>query len=213
MLLESERVQKLMSNSWKSSGVAGLPLMAEREDRTLVGGACSPGFEWDRGAGFHLAKRTPRLESLDGVPANSTAQHGEITMERVYLGFTIRIGVKRHLQIANYGILVPECNEVGDPYRGLWKPPHRGKRKLFTKARKVKQPSQDFTAKGHSWGLSLSPQDQVGEWRAGVSGRDLTLEWKQVSERAKFPGKVGGAHNSDRHNIPASNLQRQKTHH
>lgn len=100
MSLEFERAQKLLSNSWESSE-QGLPLRPRGKSGLWWEGPVLQGLSTRRGRlssghGGHLGL-SPWMESQP----NSTAQCGEITMERVYLGFTVRKGVKRHLQIAS----------------------------------------------------------------------------------------------------------------
>lgn len=83
MSLEFERVQKLMSNfpgkvpKWEEAGPAP---HGGWEEEDFGGRACSPGCEWDNGAGFLLGQvdtsEAPGIESFGGVPAQEHRSAG-----------------------------------------------------------------------------------------------------------------------------------------
>lgn len=96
MSLEFERVQKLMSNfpgkvpKWEEAGPSP---HGGWEEEDFGGRACSPGCEWDNVQAFSWAKWTPQrhlgLSHLVEFQPKSTAQQGEMRVERVYMEFAL----------------------------------------------------------------------------------------------------------------------------
>lgn len=76
--------------------MAGLPRMAQREKRILVGGACSLGLSETKVRAFAWG----HLGLMESQP-KGTAQQGDMAIERVSLEFAIRVRVEGRLQIVN----------------------------------------------------------------------------------------------------------------